>query len=1085
MFDVFVKRPILSAAIAALILLAGIASIFTLPIAQYPQIAPPQVVVTSTYIGADSQTVESAVTTPLEEQINGVQGMSYISSTSSDAGVSTITITFDPSRDIDAAAVDVQNRVQDASGELPSSVTQAGIQITKTAGGFVMAVAFTSKNKAETLLDLSNYIDTNVVDPVQRVNGVSSATVFGERKYAMRIWLNPKKLQQYGLGPTDVTTAVANQNVEVPAGEVGAAPEPVTQQTTINVHVPGQLVNPSDFGAIIVKHGADGSVVRLSQVARIELGAQDYSSNLHFNGTATIGLGIEQNSGANAIQLADDVRATLKTLSANFPPGVTYDVPYDTTLFVNESLHEVLITLVIAIVLVVLTIYLFLQDLRTTLIPAITIPVSLLGTFVFVSAFGFSINTLVLFGITLATGLVVDDAIVVIENIARVAEEDPDELRQKSVIKGLGQIVSAVIATSLVLLAVFIPCSFIPGVTGSIYKQFALTIAFSIALSAVLALTLTPALSAAFGKIRGETRFFLFRWFNTGLARLQEAYRKSLATTIRLRYLVALGLVLVLAVTGLLFVSTPTAFIPTEDQGTVFGQVQAPVGASLNVVDGVIAQIGKEAAKNPNVESVFAVSGFSFAGASTNQGIVFIILKPWGQRPGTANSAQTIVASLGEKFASDTAASVLFFSPPAIQGLGTTGGFDFELQDFGSGPISELGAAGNTLIGAANRDPHLSQVYTTFRPTGPEIDATVNRAAAEQLGVTIPTVFNALSTALGSTYVNNFTYLNRTYRVYVQNDAPYRATTGDIAKIVVPNASATAAAGATTQALLGPTTGTTGISSIDSQTSTVPLASVLAVTNAQSPPLITHYDLYRSVEIMGSNSASASSGQALTAMEDLVKKVLPPRYHYALSGISLDEQSSGSTTLLIFALALIVVYLVLAGLYESLGDPLVILLSVPSALLGALIALHLRGISSDVYAQIGFVMLIGLSAKNAILIVEFAIQQRDAGKEPIEAVIEAAATRLRPILMTSVAFILGLLPLVFASGAGSASRHSLGTAVVGGMIVSTVVNLFVVPAMYIIIDSFGARFSGAKKQKDGGGPTQMQLPIGPQPQPEA
>jgi HAE1 family hydrophobic/amphiphilic exporter-1 len=1085
MFDVFVKRPILSGAIAALILLAGIASIFTLPIAQYPQITPPQVVVTSTYIGADSQTVESAVTTPLEEQINGVQGMSYISSTSSDAGVSTITITFDPSRDIDAAAVDVQNRVQDASGELPASVTQAGIQITKTAGGFVMAIAFTSKNKAETLLDLSNYLDTNVVDPLQRINGVSSATVFGERKYAMRIWLDPNKLQQYGLGPTDVTTAVANQNVEVPAGQVGAAPEPATQATTINVHVPGQLASPSDFGAIIVKHGADGSVVRLSQVARIELGAQDYSSNLFFNGTATIGMGIEQNSGANAIQVASDVRAELKTLSADFPAGVTYAVPYDSTLFVNESLHEVLVTLVIAIVLVVLTIYLFLQDVRTTLIPAITIPVSLCGTFVFVSAFGFSINTLVLFGITLATGLVVDDAIVVIENVARVAEEDTDEPRQKSVIKGLGQIVGAVVATSLVLLAVFIPCAFIPGVTGAIYKQFALTIAFSIALSAVLALTLTPALSAAFGKTRGETRFFLFRWFNTGLARLQEAYRKSLATTIRLRYVVALGLVILLAVTGVLFVSTPSAFIPTEDQGVSFAQIQAPVGASLNVVNDVIARVQKEAAKNPNVKDVFGVAGFSFSGSSTNQGIIFIALKPWGERPGQANSADSVLGSLYGKFAKDTAASVLFFDPPAIQGLGTTGGFDFELQDYGSGPIADLGAAGNALIGAANRDPHLSQVYTTFRPTGPEIDATVNRAAAEQLGVTIPTVFDALSTALGSTYVNNFTYKNRTYRVYVQNDAPYRATQAEIAKIIVPNTSVSASTSTSTQALLGPTNGTTGVSSIDSQTSTVPLASIVDVTKAQSPPLITHYNLYRSVEIMGSNSTSASSGQALTAMEDLVHKTLPARYHYALSGISLDEASSGSTTLLIFALALIVVYLVLAALYESLGDPLVILLSVPSALLGALIALHLRGIASDVYAQIGFVMLIGLSAKNAILIVEFAIQQRDEGKAPIEAVIEAAATRLRPILMTSVAFILGLLPLVFASGAGSASRHSLGTAVVGGMIVSTVVNLFVVPAMYIIIDSLGARLSGAKKKHDGSAPTQLTLPMGPKPQPEA
>jgi HAE1 family hydrophobic/amphiphilic exporter-1 len=1065
MFTRFIERPILSAVIAALILLAGIASLMTLPIAQYPQITPPQVVVTSTYIGADAATVESAVTNPLEEELNGVQGMTYISSTSSDAGVSTITITFDPSRDVDAAAVDVQNRVQDAQGELPTAVTQAGVQITKTAGSFIMAIAFTSANKAETLLDLSNYLDRNVTDPLLRVNGVSSATVFGERKYAMRIWLDPEKLQHFGLGPSDVTTAVADQNVEVPAGAVGAAPAPSTQTRTISVHVPGQLADVNEFGAIVVKRGADGSLVRLSQVARVELGAQDYSSNLFFNGENTVGIGVQQNSGANAIQVADGVRATLNELQPTFPAGVSYSVPYDTTLFVTQSLHEVLTTLLIAIVLVVLTIHLFLQDIRTTAIPAITIPISLLGTFAFVKAFGFSINTLVLFGITLATGLVVDDAIVVIENIARVAEASKGGDRRASAIAGLNEIAGAVIATSLVLLAVFIPTAFIPGTVGAIYKQFALTIAFSISLSAVLALTLTPALSAAFGRDRGAPRFALFRWFNGGLARLQRAYGRLLETTVRLRYFVAAGLVVVLVATGLLFVAIPTSFVPSEDQGSILGQIQAPVGASLNVVDGVIARIGREAARNPNVDGVFGVAGFSFAGSSPNQGIVFISLKPWGQRPTQADSADGIIASLYGKFARDTTASVLFFDPPAIPGLGTTGGFDFELQDYGSGPLSDLGTAANKLIAAANRDPNLSQVYTTFRSTGPEINAVINRAAAEQLGLSIPTVFSDLSTALGSDYVNNFTYQNRTYRVYVQNDQQFRQRAADIPRIVIPNASATAAPNASGQTTLTPTTGTTGLSSIDSQTATVPLASLVTVSDAQSPPLITHYNLYRSVDISGNAASGHSSGQALTAMARLEKQLLPSRYRFEYSGISLDESTSGGTTILIFALGIIVVYLVLAALYESIGDPLVILFSVPAALLGALIALDIRHISSDVYAQVGFVMLIGLSAKNAILIVEFASQQRQLGKSAGEAVINAAQTRLRPILMTSIAFIFGLLPLAFATGAGSASRHSLGTAVVGGMIVSTVLNLVVVPAMYVIIDSWGL----AIKRRFGGG----------------
>jgi HAE1 family hydrophobic/amphiphilic exporter-1 len=815
----------------------------------------------------------------------------------------------------------------------------------------------------------------------------------------------------------------------------------------------------------LVKPGADGSVERLSQVARIELGAQDYSSNLFFNGKSTVGIGIEQNSGANAIEVANGVRRTLEALKPDFPAGVSYAIPYDTTLFVTQSLHEVINTLLIAILLVVLTIFVFLQDLRTTAIPAITIPISLFGTFAFVKAFGFSINTLVLFGITLATGLVVDDAIVVIENIARVAEASPDRPRRASAIAGLNEILGAVVATSLVLLAVFIPTAFIPGTTGAIYKQFALTIAFSIALSAVLALTLTPALSAAFGKPRGDSRFAPFRMFNGALARLQRAYGSWLAVTVRLRYLVLVGLAVVLALTGLLFVRTPTAFIPTEDQGVIFAQIQAPVGASLNVVDGVLDKLQHAVARNPNVDGMFGVAGFSFAGSSTNQGIAFITLKPWGQRPTEADSADALIGSLYGAFGQNTQASLQFFNPPAIPGLGTTGGFDLQLQDYGSGPLIELGNAGNRLIGAANRDPRLAQVYTTFRATGPEIRAVVNRDAAEQLGVSIPTVFSALSIALGSDYVNNFTYENRTYRVYVQNDAPYRQTAGDIARISAPNPSATASAENAAAQTIIPTIGTTGVSSIASQTATVPLASLVQISNDQSAPLISHYNLYRSVEIQGNPASGHSSGDALLAMAQLEKKLLPTRYHLAYTGISLDESSSGSTTLVIFALGLIVVYLVLAALYESLGDPLVILLSVPAALLGALLALDLRGIASDVYAQVGFVMLIGLSAKNAILIVEFAIQRREAGKSAIDAVIEAAQTRLRPILMTSIAFILGLLPLVFASGAGSASRHSLGTAVVGGMLVSTILNLIVVPSMYVIVDEFGTRlrrWSGGK-----------------------
>jgi HAE1 family hydrophobic/amphiphilic exporter-1 len=1049
---IFVERPILSGVIAALILLAGAASIPTLPIAQYPQIAPPTVTVTSTYIGADAATVEAAVTNPLEEQINGVQGLRYMSSTSSNAGVSTITITFDPSRNVDAAAVDVQNRVQNASGQLPSAVTQTGVQITKSSGSFVMAIAFTSKQRSVTPLVLSNFLDRSVKDSLLRIDGVSSATIFGERRYAMRIWLDPRKLQHYGLGASDVTTAVADQNVQVPAGSVGAEPAPPGLANTVNVHVPGQLADAKAFGDIIVKHGADGSLVRLSQIARVELGAQDYSSTLRFDRGAALGIGIQLNSSANALAVVKTVRATLASLKPLFPAGVDYSIPYDTTLFVSESLREVIVTLLIAIVLVVATIYLFLQDWRTTLIPIITIPVSLIGTFAFVSIFGFSINTLVLFGLTLATGLVVDDAIVVIENVARVMRDTVGANRREATLQGLGEIVGAVIATSVVLLAVFVPVSLIPGTTGAIYKQFALTIAFSIALSVVLALTLTPALAALLMRNEAEPRFPVFRIFNAGLAKLTQLYGRFLHQVVHLRYAIAGVLGGLLLLTCVLFGVEPTGFLPDEDQGVFIGTVQAPDGASLNVTQSVIEQLENAALANPNVAHVFAVGGLSFNGAATNQGLVFVTLKPWADRKGFANSAQGVIDALQPAAMRIPQAQVILINPPSIPSLGVVGGFDFELEDYGTGPLADLGAAGGQLIGAANRDPNLFRVFTTFRADGPQIDAVVNRAQVAQLGASLPDVFSDLSTALGSSYVNNFTYQNRTYRVYVQNDAPYRKDALDVSRIVVPNSSA-----ATGTQLTTPSVGTTDTGSIGSGTATVPLSSLVNVSRGTGAPAITHYNLYRSVEIQGSEAPGHSSGQAIAALQNLTKTLLPSRYHYAWTGISLEETQSSAATIAIFALALLVVYLVLAALYESLGDPLVILLSVPAALLGAVGALLVRQITSDVYAQIGYVMLIGLAAKNAILIVEFAIAERAKGAKAADAVIAAAQTRLRPILMTSVAFIAGLLPLVFASGAGSASRQSLGTAVVGGMIVSTVLNLVVVPAMYLIIDEIGAR----------------------------
>jgi len=1060
----FVERPILSGVIAFTILLLGAVCIFSLPIAEYPQITPPQVTVTSTYIGADAAAVESSVTNPLEEQINGVQGMEYMSSTSSNAGVSTITITFDPSRDIDSAAVDVQNDVQNAEGQLPSSVTQTGITITKSSGSFLQLIAFTTTNPAVSQIALSNFIDQHIRDSLLRVDGVNSATILGERRYAMRVWLNPRKLEFYGLGASDVTTAVANQNVQVPAGSVGAEPSTPNQSATVTVHVPGQLADPAAFGNIIVKHGAAGSIVRLSQVARVELGAQDYATNARLNGKPAISIGIKQSSGANALQVASGVRAVLERLKPTYPAGVDYKIPYDTTLFVSASMHDVIVTLIIAILLVIATIYLFLQDWRTTIIPVITIPVALIGTFAFVKVFGFSINILVLFGLTLATGLVVDDAIVVIENISRVIQESKTVSRIDATVKGLGEITSAVIATTLVLLAVFIPTSVISGTTGAIYKQFALTLAFSISISAIIALTLTPALAALLMSEEHPPRFVLFRAFNTGLAWLTDAYVRLLATVIRLRYVVGAALVGLLALTYLLFVVTPTGFLPDEDQGDLIGIVQAPDGSSINVTGRAVHRFEQAALRNPNVANIIDITGYGFNGEGTNQGIIFVGLKDWSQRSGTANSAAGVNQKLAPIAMTIPEASVQLFSPPSIPGLGVTGGFDYELEDYLNGPLPELNSAGEALIAGANRDPSLAQVYTTFRVSAPQLNAVVNRTQVEQLGATIPDVFNDISTALGSSYVNNFTYDNRTYRVYVQNDAQFRANALDVSRIVVPNTSATAATSAGSQTTLQPGVGTTTTTSIASGTATVPLASLVDVTRGTGAPSISHYNLYRSIEIQGSSSSGHSSGQAITAMAALSARALPPQFHFQWTGISLDESESGSSTLIIYALALVMVYLVLAALYENLGNPLVILLSVPAALLGALGTLYLRHMTSDVYAQVGYVMLIGLAAKNAILIVEFAVQRRTEGQNAVDAVINAAKTRLRPILMTSIAFIAGLMPLVFSSGAGAGSRHSLGTAVVGGMIVSTVVNLIVIPAMYIIVDDIGANLRALTKR---------------------
>jgi len=1046
----FLRRPIFAAVCSLIVLIAGLIAIPTLPIAQYPQIAPPVVTVNATYIGANAQAVESAVTTPLEQAINGVEGLRYITSTSSNNGTSTITCTFNLGTNLDIAATDVQNAVQSASGQLPAEVQQTGVTVTKNSGTFIMALALKSNNPQFNQLFLSNYAELNVVNALKRVKGVSNVIIFGQRRYAMRIWVNPQELEARGLAISDVLNSLQEQNVEVAAGSIGGAPEPKNQPFTITVHAEGRLSTPQQFRNIIVRAEPGGGYTRLGDVARVELGAEDYSSSIAFDGNQNVvGLGIQQLPTANALQAADGVRKELAVLSRSFPAGVSYDVAFDVTQFVKESIREVILTLLFSILLVVLVIFLFLQNPRSTLIPAVTLPISLVGTFAVMKVFGFTINTITLFGLTLATGLVVDDAIVVIENIARFIQE-----KQMGGTEGaaaaMREVQGAVVASSLVLLAVFVPVAFFPGTTGQLYRQFALTIAASIAISLFASLTLTPVMSALMLTGETESRFPFFVWFNRGLASFRNWYRGVLPKLFRRRVFVGLLFVAALVATVLLYRTTPTAFIPNEDQGFFIVTIQLPEGSSLSQEQAVAAKVERILDAQPEILHDFDVSGFSFTGSGPNVGIAFIGLKPWSQRKGAQHSLDAVLQRVQMQFFGIPQAQIFAFNPPAIQGVGNFGGFQFELEDAGNVGLPTLMKTAYGYMALGNRNPNLSQVFTTFRIDAPEYQVHVDREKAKSIGVSLTDVFDTMQTDLGSFYVNNFDYLNRSYRVYVQAQDPYRNSLNSLQYLYVRSQDG----------------------------GMVPLSGLGTPTMTKSAPVITHYNLFRSIELNGQTPPGKGSGQSIAAMEQLAAQLDPPGVSYEWSGLTLDEIEGGSLSALIFFIGIIFVFLVLAAQYESFVDPLIVLLAVPVAILGALAFLGARGLPSDAYAQVGFVMLIGLASKSAILIVEFANQQLRAGADIVTAAARAAQTRLRPILMTSIAFIVAVTPLVFASGAGSAARHSLGTVVFGGMIVSTILNLAITPVLYVIIKSWSHR----RRRRRGMSEEKALLPT-PQPEP--
>ncbi|MGH9410643.1 MAG: efflux RND transporter permease subunit [Vicinamibacterales bacterium] len=1029
--NVFIRRPILASVCSLVIILAGVIAIPTMPVEQYPPLAPPQINVAAIYTGANAQEVETAVTTPLEQAINGTEGMLYMTSSSTSSGVSTINVTFDVTRDQDLAQVDVQNRVSQALGRLPAEVRQLGVTVTKQATGFVMAAGVYAEHGEYDSLFLSNYIDVYVKDAVKRIPGVSDVMIFGERKYAMRLWLDPPRMAARQITANDVVTALTQQNVQVAAGALGEEPSAPTQMYQLSVVVQGRLVEAADFDNIIVKASPDGSLVRLKDIGHAELGAETYSSALRFQGRDAVGFGVIQLPSANALDVARGVRTELEQLAAHFPPGMKIQVALDTTQVVHDSIREVIKTLIEAIALVVLVIFIFLQTWRSTIIPAITIPVSLVGAFGFIKLLGYSINTLTLFGLILATGIVVDDAIVVIENIERHIDEYRVPAR-KAAVDAMGEVLGAVIATALVLIAVFVPVAFFPGTTGRLYAQFSMTIAVAVALSAFNAVTLTPALAALLldRAHHGKHRFFAI--FERTIAAGTSGYVGFIRRAMRSRWVLVGLFFLGLGVTYWVYGRVPQSFLTEEDQGYFMTQVQAPPGASLEYTGNIAKQAEQILMKDPDVLGVFSVMGFSFSGAAPNQGIIFASLKPFAERPGASHSSAAVIGRVLPRLLAIPGAVVVSFTPPAIPGLSQFGGFEFNVLDQTGQDIGVLARGAHAVMGAAATDPLLRGVFTSFTANDPQLVVTIDRQRALAAGVPLDEITSALQTFIGSTYVNDFQFNNRAYRVYVQADAPFRSNPDDLKQLYARSR--------------------TG--------QMVPLESVISIKETTAPQVISHFNLFRAATLNGSAAPGVSSGNALKEMEKIATSVLPAGMTYAWSGISLEETKAGRQSLLIFGLALLLVYLTLAAQYESLVLPFIVLLGVPLAVLGALSAEWLRGLSNDVYCQVGLVMLIGLAAKNAILIVEFAEQLRERGRSVVEAAIEAGRIRLRPILMTSLAFILGVLPLVFATGAGQEARHSVGTAVAGGMVLSTFLNIVFIPVLYVTIESLRERFVG-------------------------